>query len=109
MKQIILTVGIILMLAGNAFAADPNSMPNPTAKNPVVSCTDGNFIHLIIYAPNINHRIIASEPSFPSLMKSVVFRYMDRWVEKLFEKFNEDMNLLESHAARQKRDIERIR
>lgn len=106
MKRITLVAAIMLM-AGSALAADPNDMSTPTEQNPVVSCVDGNFIHLIIYAPDINHRIIASESSFPSWMKSVVFGYMDRWVEKLFENFNSDMNLLESHAARQERDAER--
>lgn len=103
MKQTILIAAIMLM-AGTAFAGDPNSMPNPTAQNKVTVCVQGNVTYLRIYTPDINHRILTNDVAFPKLFGPVIFRYLKAWTEKLLNTYNADMNLFEAKAAREERE-----
>lgn len=113
MKQIIILA--VILMAGTVLAGDPNSMPNPTAWNRVTVERNGNYTTIKLWTPEANQRALISGtlsiPPFPKLVENVIFRHIDKWIKDLFDVLNSDLtdNLLETEAARLKREAARIR
>ena len=109
MKKIILIA--VMMMTGIALAGDPNSMPHPNAQNRVTVEQNNNYTYFIIYTPKESQKSLMDWPDYPSSIEKVIFRYMERWVQDLLKFYESDLpkNIAESKAAREKRDIERMR
>lgn len=111
MKKTIIILIIVAAMAAIARAGDPNTMPRPTAQDPITINfePEDNRVTFMCYIPDDNRWAALTTAKYLSPIKNILLRMitknLNRWARDIVAESNSDLvDVAAARAARDQRD-----